>query len=316
MIACDDLKYKEVFMGWRNVIVTQYSKLAYSGGMMTVQIPEKMTQIPVSDINLLLIATTQATLTTALISELAASNVKIIFTDSQHNPITETMNYYANNCNYQRLLNQFNWDVNRKQKLWTKIVNQKMNNQAAVLTTYHLSTETVRSQIDQLEFNDLTNREAVVAKKYFEILFGNSFSRRDPANILNAALNYGYSIILSVFSRQIVVDGYQTYLGVHHASTQNQFNLASDLMEPFRPFVDYWLYANRKITAFTPDIKFGLVELLSLEIKYKNKRMLLSTAIELYCRTCLDYLDGRVDEIEGVMELVSEVPNYAINDNV
>ena len=52
------------------------------------------------------------------------------------------------------------------------------------------------------------------------------------------ALNYGYSIILSSFTREIVANGYITQLGLFHDNMFNQFNLASDLMEPFRPLVD------------------------------------------------------------------------------
>ena len=105
-------------------------------------------------------------------------------------------------------------------------------------------------------------------------------------------------------------------MGIYLISQENQFNLGSDLMEPFRPFVDYWVKAHENIDEFTPDIKFGLVELLSLEIKFNGRKTLLSNAITVYVRDCLRFLSGEIDKVKIEMELTDEVPNDAINDNV
>ena len=115
----------------------------------------------------------------------------------------------------------------------------------------------------------------------------------------------------------MTVNGYLSYLGIHHHSEENCFNLASDLMEPFRPFVDYWVKAHEKIKQLTPDIKYGLVELLSLEIKYNNKKTILSNAISEYVHDCLCFLSEKTKELpEMEMALTNEVPNDALNDNV
>ena len=302
-------------MAWRNVIITQHAKLSYSSNMMQVQTSKGITQIPLSDIALLLVESTQAVITSQLISKLAEQGCKVIFVDNKYNPITETVNYYAPKCNYQNLLAQLHWDETLKQRLWTEVVWLKMNNQLNVLKNYHLPTEKVEQEINKLEFNDVSNREAVVAREYFQELFGKSFVRQDEGDTINAALNYGYSILLSSFNRRIVQNGYETYLGIHHSSIANQFNLASDLMEPFRPFVDYWV-AGQKLKDFTPDVRYGLVELLSLQIKYNGKAILLANAIDLFTKECLGYLSNDVDKIESVMDFVNEVPNHAIADNV
>lgn len=302
-------------MSWRNVIITQHSKLSYSANMMQVQTSKGITQIPLSDIALVLVESTQVVITSQLISKLAERGCKVIFVDNKYNPITETVNYYAPKCNYQKLLAQLNWDNSLKEKLWTKIVWLKMNNQLRVLKNYKLEFTKVEEEINKLEFNDVSNREAVVAREYFQELFGKSFVRQDEGDTINAALNYGYSILLSSFNRRIVQNGYETYLGIHHSSIANQFNLASDLMEPFRPFVDYWV-AGQKLKDFTPDVRYGLVELLSLQIKYNGKAILLANAIDLFIKECLGYLSSDVDKLESVMDFVNEVPNHAIVDNV
>ncbi|MBC6370737.1 type II CRISPR-associated endonuclease Cas1 [Lactobacillus kullabergensis] len=303
-------------MGWRSVIITQHAKLTYSMQMMIVQTRDGINQIPIEDINLLLVSTTQAVITSALISKLAQNQTKIIFVDEKGNPIVETAVYYPGTRNMAKLTQQFNWDEHLKEALWTKIVSQKIKNQIAVLANYHLNKDEVQDELDQLEINDESNREAIAARKYFMLLFDKDFVRRDTSAI-NAALDYGYAILLSSFNREIAMNGYLTYFGIHHCSQENQFNLASDLMEPFRPFVDYWVKAHEKIKELTPDIKYGLVELLSLEIKFNGKKTLLTNAITVYVRECLKFLSGDSKELpEMEMSLTNEVPNNALNDNV
>ena len=303
-------------MGWRSVIITQHAKLTYSMQMMIVQTRDGINQIPIEDINLLLVSTTQAVITSALISKLAQNQTKVIFVDEKDNPIVETAVYYPGTRNMAKLTQQFNWDEHLKEVLWTKIVSQKIKNQIAVLANYHLNKDEVQDELDQLEINDESNREAIAARKYFMLLFDKNFVRRDTSAI-NAALDYGYAILLSSFNREIVMNGYLTYFGIHHCSQENQFNLASDLMEPFRPFVDYWVKAHEKIKELTPDIKYGLVELLSLEIKFNGKKTLLTNAITVYVRECLKFLSGDSKELpEMEMSLTNEVPNNALNDNV
>ena len=303
-------------MGWRSVIITQHAKLTYSMQMMIVQTRDGINQIPIEDINLLLVSTTQAVITSALISKLAQNQTKIIFVDEKDNPVVETAVYYPGARNIAKLKEQFNWDEHLKELLWTKIVSQKIKNQIAVLENYHLAKDDVQNELDQLEINDESNREAIAARKYFMLLFDKNFVRRDTSAV-NAALDYGYAILLSSFNREIVMNGYLTYFGIHHYSQENQFNLASDLMEPFRPFVDYWVKAHEGIKELTPDIKYGLVELLSLEIKFNGKSTLLTNAITVYTRECLKFLSGERKELpEMEMSLTNEVPNNALNDNV
>ena len=303
-------------MGWRSVIITQHAKLTYSMQMMIVQTRDGINQIPIEDVNLLLVSTTQAVITSALISKLAQNQTKVIFVDEKGNPVVETAVYYPGTRNMAKLTQQFNWDDHLKELLWTKIVSQKIKNQIAVLENYHLDKDDVQIELDQLEINDESNREAIAARKYFMLLFDKNFVRRDTSAV-NAALDYGYAILLSSFNREIVMNGYLTYFGIHHYSQENQFNLASDLMEPFRPFVDYWVKAHERIKELTPDIKYGLVELLSLEIKFNGKKTLLTNAITVYVRECLKFLSGDSKELpEMEMSLTNEVPNNALNDNV
>lgn len=112
-------KYKENFMGWRSVIITQHAKLTYSMNMMIVQTRDGINQIPIEDINLLLVSTTQAVITSALISKLAQNQTKVVFVDEKLNPVTETVDYYPGARNANKLKLQFNWHQSKKELLWT-----------------------------------------------------------------------------------------------------------------------------------------------------------------------------------------------------
>ena len=93
------------------------------------------------------------------------------------------------------------------------------------------------SYLPQIEEYDVTNREGHAAKVYFNAVFGMDFSRSQE-NVTNAALNYGYSLILSAFNREVAANGYLTQLGLFHDNMFNFYNLSCDLMEPFRVLVD------------------------------------------------------------------------------
>lgn len=301
-------------MGWRSVIITQHSKVTYSSNMMRVQTRDGINQIPIEDIDILLISTTQAVLSSALIAELAKQNIKIIFTDKRNEPICETNNYYPNNRSITLINKQFNWSEQRKNLLWTKIIQNKITNQLKVLKLRNLKFGDLKHELEKLEVGDPTNREAVIAQKYFPRLFEDKFNRRTNSAI-NAALDYGYSILLSTVNKEITVYGHLTQIGIHHHSDENQFNLGSDLMEIFRPIVDYWV-SGQKFNELTPDIKYGLVDMLNLELEYNGKTMLLRNIIADYVRKCLDYLDEKKDSINFEVNYKDEVPNNALNGHV
>lgn len=189
-------------MGWRSVIITQHAKLTYSMNMMIVQTRDGVNQIPIDDINLVLISTSQAVITSALISKLAEKQSKVIFVDDKYQPISETVDYYPGSRNLAKLENQFRWDEKRKELLWTKIVTRKIQNQIAVLQNYKLDGEDIQEELDRIEVNDSTNREALAARKYFMKMFGKDFIRRN-SDVINAALDYGYAILLSAFDREL-----------------------------------------------------------------------------------------------------------------
>ncbi len=143
--------------------------------------------------------------------------------------------------------------------------------------------------IDEIEFNDKSNREGHSAKVYFNSLFGKTFSRNDD-NFINSALNYGYSIILSIFNREIVANGYITQIGLFHDNMFNQYNLSCDLMEPFRPYVDR-LVKSMDMTKFDKEEKKVILSLFNDEVHIDGRNQTLLNAIKVYCKSVFSALE-------------------------
>lgn len=277
-------------MSWRTVMVTKPSKLDYTMGYMTVRDVDNTVKIHLSEISILIVENTACSITCALLSELTLKKIKVIFCDAKRNPQSELVSYYGSHDCSQKLKNQISWNEISKQQVWTVIVAQKIKNQASLLEFYGLEEALMLdSYVEELEFNDVTNREGHAAKVYFNAMFGKSFTRSDDIPI-NAALNYGYSLILSCFNREIVSSGYLTQLGLFHGNMFNQFNLSCDLMEPFRPFVDNWV-KNMSPKSFDKNEKQMLLSLLNKEVIVDGRTNTMINTIKIYCKSIFSAIE-------------------------
>lgn len=271
-------------MGWRVVAVSKPSKLDYNMGFLAVRDSDGLVKIHLADISVLVIENTSCSVTAALLCELIKNKTNVIFCDEKRNPCSLLSSLYGSHDCSLRLKKQIAWDEFSKQRVWTEIVAQKIKNQAGVLKRFGLNQyELLQKYIEELEFNDATNREGHAAKVYFNALFGKDFSRNDDRPE-NAALNYGYGILLSCFNREIVSCGYNTQLGLFHDNMFNQFNLACDIMEPFRPIVDMFVKESN-VNDFTKDVKYGLIKLLNEEFKIDGRVNTLLNTVGIYSKS-------------------------------
>ena len=145
----------------------------------------------------------------------------------------------------------------------------------------------------ELEADDATNREGLAAKVYFNALFGMGFIR-DENNAVNAALNYGYAILLSCVNREVAANGCLTQLGVNHCNEFNEFNLSCDLMEPFRVTVDEYVYMN-KGRELDKDYKHELVNLLNKRVRMQRECDL-HDAIAVSVKSTIEALNNGTSE--------------------
>ena len=277
-------------MSWRTVVITKTSKLDYSMGHLVVRDVESTVKVHISEISVLVIESTAVSVTAALLCELIKKKVKVIFCDEKHNPLSELTPYYGSHDCSLKIKRQIAWNETVKQCVWTQIVAEKIKNQAKVLEKNKLpQSSMLMGYIDELELNDKSNREGHAAKVYFNALFGKSFSRNDECPI-NAALNYGYSIVLSVFNREITANGYLTQLGLFHDNMFNQYNLSCDLMEPFRPFVDIAV-KDMNPQKFEKEEKISIFNLLNDEFKIDGRTQTFINAVKIYCKSVFDAIE-------------------------
>ena len=276
-------------MSWRIVVISKRAKLDYQMGCMVVR-NEEVTKIHLGEISTVLIESTAVSITTSLLSELTKKKIKVIFCDEKRNPSSELIGYYGSHDTSNKVRKQIQWSRNIKDAVWTEIVTEKIRKQKELLE--YLGKEesgVLQSYLNEICWNDETNREGHAAKVYFNALFGLAFTRTEDC-VVNAALNYGYSIILSAFTREIVAGGYITQLGLFHDNMFNQFNLASDLMEPFRPLVDR-LVAHMTLVEFEHTQKMELVNLMNQEVMINERCEFISNAIKIYCKSVFDALE-------------------------
>lgn len=284
-------------MSWRTVVISKNAKLDYQLGYLVVR-NQDVVKIHINEIAVLIIETTSVSLTAALLCELTKKKVKIIFCDEKRNPSSELIPYYGSHDTSMKVRKQIAWSEDIKTAVWTEIVTEKIRKQAENLEHWNQGeSELLYEYISQMEFGDATNREGHAAKVYFNALFGMDFTRT-AENSINAALNYGYSLLLSTCTREITINGYITQLGLFHDNMFNPFNLASDLMEPFRPLVDN-LIKQMAPEKFEHDEKMKVVKLLQKEIILAGRKEYLSNAMKLYCRSVFDALnDGDISLIK------------------
>lgn len=278
-------------MSWRTVVVSSSAKLDYQLGYMVIR-KQDVVKIHISEIAVVLIETTAVSLTAALLCELTKKKIKIIFCDEKRNPSSELIAYYGSHDTSMKIRKQMEWDAETKAAVWTEIVSEKIRKQAELLEEYDREEADMLFQyIKEIHFGDETNREGHAAKVYFNALFGLDFSR-GAENSTNAALNYGYGIILSAFNREIVANGYITQIGLFHDNMFNQFNFGSDLMEPFRPLVDR-VVKDLQPLKFDHEEKVQMLQILQQEVIISGRKEFVNNAIKIYCRSIFDALNDK-----------------------
>ena len=276
-------------MSWRTIVISKRAKVDLKLGYMVVR-TEEVTKIVLSEISTILIESTAVSLTTGLLAELSKRKIKVIFCDEKRNPSSELVSYYGSHDTSNKIRKQIAWKQNTKEAVWTEIVTEKIRKQKEILEILGKEeSEILSSYIKEITWNDGTNREGHAAKVYFNALFGLDFTRTED-NYINAGLNYGYSIILSAFTREIVANGYITQLGLFHDNMFNQFNLASDLMEPFRVLIDQKVL-QMKLIDFEHSEKMQLVDILNQEVLIDGKNQYVNNAIKIYCKSVFDALN-------------------------
>ncbi len=278
-------------MSFRTVVITRQSKISYKNRFLVVKQDNDEKYIHLSEIDTIIVDSISVSISAYLLKEIADAKINMIFCDEKHNPFGELSPYYSRHNSSKKIKEQIKWTNKYKDDLWMKIVKNKILNQSLMLNKIKNDKyDLLNSYIDEVVSGDKTNREGHAAKVYFNALFGKDFVRNNNDNI-NAALNYGYAILLSTINKEVIASGYLTQLGIHHKNEFNEFNLSCDLMEPFRVIVDNFVYFNQERELNT-NYKLDIVNILNNTYKYQNKSYTLKDIIGLFVKNTLNNIDN------------------------
>ncbi len=278
-------------MSFRTVVISKQSKISYKNRFLVVKQENDEKYIHLSEIDTIIVDSIAVSISSYLLKELSDNKINIIFCDEKHNPFGELKSYYLAHNSSKKIIIQNKWSQKTKDSLWQLIVKNKITNQALMLNkiksdNYNL----VLSYVSMVTLGDKTNREGHAAKVYFNALFTKKFVRNSN-DAINAALNYGYAILLSTFNKEIVSNGYLTEVGIHHKNEFNPFNLTCDFMEPFRIIIDNFVYYN-KDREFNNDYKMDIINIFNGKYKYNGKQYVLKDIIKLYTKNIFDFLEN------------------------
>lgn len=271
-------------MAWRTVSISKPSKISLSKDRLRI-VQEREFFIPLDDIAVLILDSPIINLTSALLSKIAQYNIAVFTIDEHHLPNGVLNGFHRHSRMTKMAQMQINWKEPFKKRLRQIIVKNKINNQAFCLQSSNQKvSQKLKHMAEKVTLGDNQNSEAIAAKIYFHYLFGKDFHRQKDC-LQNACLNYGYSIIRGLVARSLVANGFLPCLGLFHCSELNAFNLADDVMEPFRPFVDLWIISKIgteiKQQELTILEKNHILKLLSEKITMNCEKIWLLNAIEL-----------------------------------
>ncbi len=255
--------------------------------------------IPIDSIDALVIDNCRSNISIQLLNKLSENNILIIICDKKHLPVSQVLPLSGNYNSLKIIQNQIKWTNQEKGFIWKQIINEKIKNQIELLNFLNIDIDELKILKNQIEFFDISNREGHASKIYWHKLFGKDFNRNDE-NDINILLNYGYAILLSYLSRSIVKKGLDNRISIFHKSFNNHFALACDLMEPFRPMVDYLVhkfYLENKCLLLTT-LKDEIIKLFTKKIKINDQ---------------FDYFNNAIDKtIDSVIKNMN-IPNIHID---
>ena len=288
-------------MSFRTVVIANQAKISYKNRFLVVKKDIEEKYIHLSEIDTIIVDSISVSISSYLLKELADNKINIIFCDEKHNPYGQIQPFYSRHNSSKKIIEQTKWTLKNKDNLWTLIVKNKIINQAFLLKKIKSKqANLVFSYVDELGVGDKSNREGHASKVYFNALFGKKFSRGNN-DIINAKLNYGYAILLSTVSKEITNNGYLTQLGIHHKNEFNPFNLACDLMEPFRVIIDAFVYYNQE-RELDSNLKLDIINIFNNIYTFNSKKYTLKDIIELYVKNTFKVLSEEKEYKDFIYE--------------
>lgn len=282
-------------MAFRNVYIQNDVHIRIKNEQLLIQKTEEEYTMPLEDINSICIESQRTNITTYALKKFIEHDIVVYICDEKHLPtgiLIGTNNYSRQLKNIKM---QFNVSKPLNKKIWKDIVNVKVQNQAETLRLLGINNyEKLQEMTKGITSGDTTNVEAKAAQYYFKMLFGNNFNRNIDC-LENSALNYGYAIVRGMIARTLIMYGFEPALGIFHHNQLNNFNLADDFIECFRPVVDLYVLTH---------------------VDFRNKYLISEEKQKIYnVVNCLVLIDGKKFNLQGAIEYMIKSYSSSINKN-
>ena len=310
------MKIREQVIKMPNIIhITKADDLSISNNQL-VMIDEdnndEKNKISLNDISAIVIENCHCKISAILQLRLVENNIPIIICNEKHQPEIHSLGLFNHFQVTLRINEQIEWSKKKKENLWLKIVENKIENQKELLKCLEKSDVSIarlESYKENLKKNDISaeHQEAIASRIYFQELYSNNFKRFNEDGV-NSALNYGYMILRSIISSKIVAKGFHPSLGLHHKSQFNAYNFSDDIIEIFRPMVDYLIYMNKDIlneVKLSKEIRQKILLIAQQKVFFKEKKYNFSQVIDYY----LDSIRNYFLKDEEVI-----IPKLSVND--
>lgn len=242
--------------------------------------------VPIEDIGMVILDHKQITLTHDLCEKLIENNAVVLWCDAKHHPIGMTLPLSANDTHSEKTRYQLEASEPLKKQLWRQTIESKITNQAAVLAYFGYPSQVLQHMAGCVRSGDSTHQESQAAAVYWKHLLGPFQTPRGrfegPPNHL---LNYGYALLRAIVARNLVGSGLMPILGIHHRNKYNAYCLADDIMEPYRPIVDQYVFDYlRQTKELTETLrksdKAHLLGLSSLDVEIEGKKSPLLVGVQ------------------------------------
>ncbi|WP_125714636.1 type II CRISPR-associated endonuclease Cas1 [Companilactobacillus kedongensis] len=283
-------------MAWRIVHVKEGDLLRLRLDNLEIRKRDDKFYVPLSDITMVVLEGNKTSITTKLMSSLSQNNIGLVICDDKYLPVGIYLPYGQYHHYSKRVIKQASWTAEQKGLIWQTVIKQKMDNQIAFARWTGVEQERLELMEDlvsDLVVGDKTNREGHVAKVYFDSLYGKSFTRGDDS-VINAAMNFGYAILRSCMARIVVGNGLVTMLGIFHKNEFNSFNLVDDLMEPYRPLMDYWINQNLlgDKNYLSYESRLEIIKFMNHKIKVKGKKMSIDNSMQEFVTSFITAIEA------------------------
>ena len=286
-------------MSLQKLYIKNKAYLSYTNNLIKIKTEDIENTVCLDDIDTILVENYHTTISTALLAQLSKSDISVIFCDEKFMPSSILLGINKNSRTTKIQKAQVLLSKPKLNQIWQKIVYSKVENQSKVLKIFSIKENYLDSLLPRVKSNDKEHIEAVAAAYYFKELFDSDFSRNSLLDGRNSALNFGYTIFRSSICRYLVAHGLNPAFGIHHSSELNAFNLADDLIEPFRPIIDLFVKRNiKKDTELSSAIKVELLKLLDEIVIYDNQRVQISYCMKQIVANYQSICLGKVEDLK------------------